>query len=227
MKSKKRKVIMIWVFIAVLLIGFLSYKFYFRDKIQENKINKSIREQIDAENLIPLEYNLVFHKLYYGYYMIHVYCSEFYTLDEDKQLKAVKSLRDIILNSNQLLGYGEVYSNGTWYTDGGDYVDKISSDEMNHMLDNSSNGKSDDRLSAVWETAKEAVEDKLKAPSTAKFCSSYSDPDVEITQLGDTYTVKSYVEAENSFGAQIRNEFTVKVSRNTDGNYTVTECSIY
>lgn len=49
------------------------------------------------------------------------------------------------------------------------------------------------------------VKTQLKAPSTAKFPSliaSYS-----IARDGDQYTVKSYVDAENSFGAKIRSNY--------------------
>lgn len=48
------------------------------------------------------------------------------------------------------------------------------------------------------------VEQYLKAPSTAKFPNSY---DVEVTQSGDKYIINSYVDAQNSFGAQIRSTY--------------------
>lgn len=48
----------------------------------------------------------------------------------------------------------------------------------------------------------------LKAPSTAKFQPYY---EARITNVDDTYTVTSYVDAQNSFGAQLRTYFTCKV----------------
>lgn len=53
--------------------------------------------------------------------------------------------------------------------------------------------------------AKEMVKAELKAPSTASFpwdSSAYT-----ITKSGNQYTVKGYVDAQNSFGAKIRSKF--------------------
>lgn len=58
--------------------------------------------------------------------------------------------------------------------------------------------------------AKEFVEKVLKAPTTASF--PWGTSDSQITNIGDcTYLVRSYVDAENSFGAKIRTKYTVKV----------------
>jgi hypothetical protein len=53
------------------------------------------------------------------------------------------------------------------------------------------------------------VKTKLKAPSTAKFAG----PEAYSTWwVGECkFAVSSYVDAENSFGAQVRNKFTAKV----------------
>jgi hypothetical protein len=59
------------------------------------------------------------------------------------------------------------------------------------------------------------VEKMLKAPSTADFC-SYSD--ATVTDLGDgRFRVSAYVDAQNSFGAKIRTNYT-SVLKTTDGN---------
>jgi hypothetical protein len=64
------------------------------------------------------------------------------------------------------------------------------------------------------------VEDSLKAPSTAKFASM---SDSTITSTGWVYTVSSYVDAENSFGAMIRTDFLCKVSYKGDDNWHLEE----
>jgi len=67
------------------------------------------------------------------------------------------------------------------------------------------------------------VESLLKSPSSADFpaCSSMS-----ITQgKGLEYDVNSYVEAQNSFGAQIRTEFTCSVKL-TDGDTYYVSCDL-
>lgn len=50
------------------------------------------------------------------------------------------------------------------------------------------------------------VEDNLRAPSTAKFCSVV---DATITHSGLSYTVSGWVDAQNGFGAMLREDFTV------------------
>ena len=55
--------------------------------------------------------------------------------------------------------------------------------------------------------AEMAVEDRLKSPSTAKFCPSYQ---MTATNLGgDNWKVTGYVDAQNSFGAVVREYWTV------------------
>lgn len=59
------------------------------------------------------------------------------------------------------------------------------------------------------------VEKRLKAPSTADFC-SYSD--ATVTDLGGgRFRVSAYVDAQNSFGAKIRTRYTC-VLKSTDGD---------
>jgi len=55
------------------------------------------------------------------------------------------------------------------------------------------------------------VEQKLKAPSTAEFPTSRN---ASITKINDVFTVSCYVDAQNSFGAQIRTNYTAKLYYN-------------
>lgn len=52
---------------------------------------------------------------------------------------------------------------------------------------------------------KTEVEKKLKAPSTAEFSN------LEVKINNDTWTITGYVDSQNSFGAMIRNSFTVTI----------------
>jgi serine/threonine protein kinase len=57
----------------------------------------------------------------------------------------------------------------------------------------------------------EFVKRQLKAPATAEF-PSFSDQDVHVNYLGDcTHEVRAYVDAQNSFGAKLRNNYYVKL----------------
>jgi len=56
--------------------------------------------------------------------------------------------------------------------------------------------------------AEKAVENHLKAPSSAEFA-SYNNS--LVTQDQDTFYVQSYVDSQNSFGAMVRSNFEVRV----------------
>lgn len=73
---------------------------------------------------------------------------------------------------------------------------------------------SDDILNAKM-CAEKAVEDTLKAPSTAEFC-SYSE--MEAKHLGNNqWIVSGYVDAQNSFGAFIRKDWSVTLTLTSSG----------
>ncbi len=98
---------------------------------------------------------------------------------------------------------------------------------IQELVNEDNNGKKDTGNSVdesdAWYAAKETVKDNLKAPSTAKFCSMSS---ATITHVGKTWTIKGYVDAENSFGAKIRNNFTVVITFTSDTKYTIDSCII-
>ena len=64
--------------------------------------------------------------------------------------------------------------------------------------------------------ARQAVERLLKSPSTAEFPSCR---EITITELGDDkYRVTGYVDAQNSFGVEIRSQYMVELKDQGDGN---------
>ena len=72
-----------------------------------------------------------------------------------------------------------------------------------------------DRSREAWVCATKYVEDNLKSPSTAKFC-KYTE--ATITRVGeDEYVIHGYVDAQNSFGATVRQEWTVSLSLTARG----------
>lgn len=68
---------------------------------------------------------------------------------------------------------------------------------------------SDDIKGALWALAEKAVKNDLKSPSTAKFPASYGSSGVSFSRSGELYAVSAYVDAENGFGATVRQYFTV------------------
>lgn len=98
--------------------------------------------------------------------------------------------------------------------------DKSDHDERARLATMTPSQREAAREQAVINDAKyacrEAVERKLKAPTTAKFpyyqqFSAYRD--------GDGYSVSGYVDAQNSFGAMIRTSFSCQM-RNIGGSWT-------
>ena len=61
---------------------------------------------------------------------------------------------------------------------------------------------------------RDAVKDQLKAPSTAEFSGE------SVTWQGSRATVTGSVDAENSFGAQVRTDWTCQVSISGSGDIT-------
>lgn len=99
----------------------------------------------------------------------------------------------------------------------------INEDNYNNLTYNTVTD--DDTLGEVWAMAQLFVEDKLKSPSSADF-PVYGDSNVSITNSGDYYKVTGYVDAENSFGAEIRSTFSL-VLKKGGSKYTLKECNIY
>lgn len=74
---------------------------------------------------------------------------------------------------------------------------------------------------SAWIYAQEFVKRALKSPRSAKF-EFGAVAKGSVKYLGnDTYSVDSYVDAENSFGASIRTYFSLKVQSREDGWYLV------
>lgn len=67
----------------------------------------------------------------------------------------------------------------------------------------------------VYQDFRNAVKQGLDCPSTAEF-QEFSTSLVRKNGEG-SYTVKAYVDAENSFGAMVRNTFTVSIQYTEDG----------
>lgn len=59
--------------------------------------------------------------------------------------------------------------------------------------------------------SKHFVEATLKSPSTVEWPSTMFDEPYTVNKEGDLYTVTSYVDAQNSFGALVRTYYTIKL----------------
>ncbi len=89
-------------------------------------------------------------------------------------------------------------------------VDEEATDEEIEALEE----EIDDSLRhGAYEACKELVNDQLKAPRSASY-PDYYDYDGEVTVLRSeqTFSVASHVDAENSFGAEVRTRWTCSVT---------------
>ena len=85
------------------------------------------------------------------------------------------------------------------------------------IIDGSSNaaGSPGGDKHGAWAYAQLFVEKELKSPKTAEFPSNGSR---FVTPLGDgRFQVEAYVDAENSFGANVRTEFTAVLEKVEEG----------
>lgn len=62
--------------------------------------------------------------------------------------------------------------------------------------------------------------DRLKSPGSADF-PEYNDRGVTIRSVGRRYTVTSFVDSDNSFGASLRLQFTCIVTYNGDSSWNL------
>lgn len=71
--------------------------------------------------------------------------------------------------------------------------------------------------------AEKAVSSQLKSPSTASFCKT---SEATITVSGDKWRVSGWVDAQNSFGASIRNNYVVEFEFSSKSEYKISKCEI-
>lgn len=109
--------------------------------------------------------------------------------------------------------FNDYYCDNCWELYGKENFERLAEkDTSNKTSENEKNAK----ICAV-----KAVEDKLKSPSTAKFCSY---PDMTAENLGgNKWRISGYVDAQNSFGATLRENWTVTLTLTESGftDYTV------
>lgn len=72
----------------------------------------------------------------------------------------------------------------------------------------------------IIDYCKEIINGLLKAPSTAEYPGSWINPTDgwQMAKSNNLVTVKSYVDAQNSFGAMIRSEFIIQAQMQDDGS---------
>ena len=160
----------------------------------------------------------------YEIYNIEIHSSNFneseFTFSE--MIKAEKSrskcsisiLTKFITNGDVYTIYtsssNSIYKNGKTIYD--DY-DKSTASSGTSKSDNYITVTNDSELATCWALAEKVVKSNLKSPSSAKFPFSYGSDGVKIVKSGSEYIVTAWVEADNSFGANIRSAFVVTITK--------------
>lgn len=82
-----------------------------------------------------------------------------------------------------------------------------------------------DRSDACF-MAQKFVRQNLKAPTTAEF-PTWTEENCKATKSGDTWKVRSFVNAQNSYGAMIRSDYGVEMRYNPGSdNWTLLDIAI-
>lgn len=94
-------------------------------------------------------------------------------------------------------------------------IETTTSTERKTKSDNSNSKYSEDKTKLIIKMyVEDIIKEKLKSPSTAKF-PSLSDWSI-YEKSYNTYSVSSYVDAENGFGAEIRTYFSLTVTTDNE-----------
>lgn len=185
------------------------------------------------------------------WYKADVICSNFGNFGPQAMLGIYDLLDNAISGlkvGKTFVSAGNIYSNGDTYViytfsnhilkNGEDYFDDYYNSQVHENVQNSKNSNSDSGMKETTSSDKDSyghnkydaitiaekeVKAKLKSPSTAKF-SSFSE--ISVTRSGNTWCVSGWVDAQNGFGATLRNSYTVKIEFASSDTYTVKECSV-
>lgn len=207
----------IGIFCVFIINNMLKYQKYialYNDNQQQIMKDISYKEIKLSDYLLDSTLNKIIKKKYmysdWRIYYITLNLSDSLIIDDDYFVKQWSW--DIQRNIEKILRSSDLYPSlvdvNLTVIIGDKIYHNISTIE--HMISETSqlskNSTSDNTKGMIWAITEAEVKAVLKAPSTAKF-PPYRE--WEITQNGNSYTVKAYIDAENSFGAKIRSNFIV------------------
>lgn len=249
-KISKRVVGVILIFVIILFFrrDSISQSIEIRQAINEYKDKvTSLFQQYNIDE-VRVEVRLK-EKDYISVYGTNVYSDEFANLSDEDKFNILEKFESMDLRSGvpAFIGATEqiIHSNNNQYTyfsmDG---VRKISMNgktiysvgtpfntQSSSTSDTSDTTISytltptDDEKGFAWAVAKREVKNILKSPSTAKFPFSYYNETIKKAS-GNKFQVKSYVEAQNSFGAMVKTNFIVEFEKTGEDSYILLDVSL-
>lgn len=220
--KKKRQIISLVLFCVTILVGILSNKVFKATSIENRNV------AVFSNIIVCVFVFAVIFLILLVYYFIRYDLKAIFTFLKYWEIKDIKRFRKQLIFISViivvlLVGFGGYYNNKA----------KIANLNIQTVLLHTSFDKLDEkeRDKYLCVQANEYIKNTLKSPSTAKF----SDPNAlheENVILGNeqnSYVVIGYVDAQNSFGAMIRSNFSVTIriknnqyNKNTNGyDYSV------
>jgi hypothetical protein len=227
--------IVIILLVLMLLIGLVGFG---KVKSYENEYISKAQELVSEYNLndanIGFEYNGKNHG--YRTYDLVVESLEFQNIDDNKKFNFVKSLDNIRVSDAEFLVLSSTVSNKDVYKidvtndnvlnkNGSEYYSKNNTPTKSTTNSSSSTYSSkvtsltSDQKIEAWVAAEYYVRNRLKSPSSADF-PRYSEN--YVTVQDGKIVVVAWVDAQNSFGATLRNTFIVVM----DGDYKLLDIAI-
>ena len=209
--------IIIFAIIAALIGGSILLQIPYKERVKEKAVSYGLEDVS-----VKLGYDLGG-----GWWNAVIECSNFGDFSHPKQIEIAQGIDQLRkINVDYFFSNGARYkvytSTRSIYKNGKNVYDDYYNSELYvhntptyNTADTNQSSEQSGREIDAWVCAQDIVRGSLKAPSTAKFCSY---PAATVTYNGGSdYTVKGYVDAENSYGAETRNNFTVTLTLTEKG----------
>ncbi|QNU67477.1 hypothetical protein EHE19_002830 [Ruminiclostridium herbifermentans] len=243
--KSNRKKIALFIIAIVLLVLIISYFTSVNNKIllYENQYINKAKQIVSTYNLKDVNIIMKFKGKYEGYrsYDLVIESNTFEKLEDKKKYELVKSLETISVSDSSFIVLKQVISdsneydidvlspnvlnknNDEYYTNGIKYNDGNTDNITTSTYEKE---PSEDDKAFAWTAAIKEVKERLKSPSTSEFPFSYNEQYIKEVET-KTFVIKSYVDAENSFGAEIRSNFMVRIKRTGENTYNLIDVKIY
>lgn len=231
------------VIIAIILVVVIAISIFIKISSENNakqRVIDDVTQRVTSAGLKDVVVTINGTIGEYNWYKVFVDCSNMDELSIDEMFAVEKSVSgiddgfvygytsngnsyEIFPSTKSVYKNGEQIYNDYWNSDS----HKSAVEKENEDYDNLSYSTvtDDDTLGEVWAMAQSFVKDNLKSPKSADF-PTYGDSQVSIKKSGSYYKVTGYVDAENSFGAEIRATFSL-VMEKSGSKYALKECNIY
>lgn len=180
------------------------------------EINEITKHKVTKDYVVNITWYIDFSDTYM---MESVWCENW--------INSVKYvLDDLVIDGHNITHTNENYydsvfvvvNGGEPYSGYDEYRNKVGT--SGSVSENAKDTYGHDRFDAIV-IAEKIVEDNLKSPSSAEFCGN---SDYSVSCTDNTWTVEGYVDAQNDFGATLRNDFVVKFTFVSSEKYTIDSC---